>query len=483
MAPVASRLTGGTYDIARTNQITQFAVLACALDEGGMSNSGDSVVSGSPTPFAHSKAGEPLEAWEPLREHLEKVARLAGEFASAFGATEWGHLAGLWHDLGKYSGAFQRYLKASSVPESDAHRADVAGRVDHSTAGAQHAASLGRLGELLAYVIAGHHAGLPDDVGGASGLAARLQKRVEPYDAAPADLLRRPLPRTPRLETDGGRSRKAFSIGFFTRMIFSCLVDADFLATEEFMAPERAEARPRQLVGTAQLLEQLDTYLDQLQVRAEDTEVNCRRREVLAACRAKAEVPPARNYGATIVLCTATQPAVERRENFPIGLDGIRRIIDDPARLHTALRRAEIAPVGIVDDAELVERLRREPQVLCIVNSRGHSTSLFRLLNDPDALHLSASLCGAHRSEILKKIGRRLDDGAPCRVICTQVIEAGVDVDFPIVYRAVAGLDSIAQAAGRCNREGRLRDEKGRSVLGRRTYRYHKPPRIQERGP
>ena len=577
-----------------------------------MSDPAHTVVSGDPTAFAHSKPGAPPADWEPLREHLEKVGRLASEFASAFAATEWGRLAGLWHDLGKYSGAFQRYLRAGAEPQTDAHRADVAGRVDHSTAGAQHAAAVGKLGQLLAYVIAGHHAGLPDDIGTASSLAERLKKRVEPYDMAPADLLRGTLPPPPRLQADGGPSRKAFSISFFTRMVFSCLVDADFLATEEFMAPQRAAERPHDTAGVRQLLQQLDWYLDDLQREADDTEVNRQRRQVLAACRTRAELPSglfslhvptgggktlsslafalrhaaqhglhrvvyaipftsiieqtsdvfrkalgplagellehhsnldpddpqrqsersrlaaenfdarivvttnvqlfeslfasrtsrsrklhrlarsviildeaqtlppnllsptlaaleelARNYGATIVLCTATQPAVERRDNFPIGLNGVRPIVDDAAGLHRALRRTEITSAGRLDDEELVVRLRHERQVLCIVNSRGHSATLFRLLNDPDALHLSASLCGAHRSAVLAEIKGRLRSGAPCRVVCTQVVEAGVDVDFPIVYRAVAGLDSVAQAAGRCNREGLLRDKSGRSLLGR----------------
>jgi CRISPR-associated endonuclease/helicase Cas3 len=174
-----------------------------------------------------------------------------------------------------------------------------------------------------------------------------------------------------------------------------------------------------------------------------------------------------KNYGSTVVLCTATKPAVEKRDRFPIGLEGVRPIIDDPASLHRSLRRTSVELLGRLENPELVDRLLGERQVLCVVNSRQHASDLFALLGDPDALHLSASMCAAHRAKVVAEIRRRLVKGKPCRVISTQVIEAGVDVDFPAVYRAVAGLDSIAQAAGRCNREGLLKTEDGQPRLGR----------------
>src|SRR5262245_54476099 len=137
--------------------------------------------------FAHSLPPPSSKAdWEPLADHLDRVANgdgsnLSGaaQFAEVFGGAEWGRLLGLWHDLGKYSAKFQDYLAASAGVDDVAHRFEVVGKVDHSTAGAQHAERLGSLGRLLAYCIAGHHAGLPDDEGGDAGLSMRLLKPVE----------------------------------------------------------------------------------------------------------------------------------------------------------------------------------------------------------------------------------------------------------------------------------------------------------------
>lgn len=108
--------------------------------------------------YAHTKEGRPPEEWQPLGDHLTRVAELTRSFADEFGAGEWGYLAGLWHDLGKYSKEFQKYLSSSGDP--DAHIEAKPGRVDHSTAGAQHSFRKSKSeGKLLAYAIAGHHAG------------------------------------------------------------------------------------------------------------------------------------------------------------------------------------------------------------------------------------------------------------------------------------------------------------------------------------
>ncbi|WP_435020753.1 CRISPR-associated endonuclease Cas3'' [Tundrisphaera sp. TA3] len=554
-----------------------------------------------------------------MSDHLRSTSRLAGEFAASSGAEGMGRLAGLWHDLGKYSAAFQDYLRECSDWDEDVPGARTRGRIDHSTAGAKHAATHGGIGRLIAYCIAGHHAGLPDDEGEASSLRERLLKSIEPIDAAPPEILSPPgllpsdKPASPRLAST---SEPGFSLGFLTRMLFSALVDADYLDTERALDEEKANLRQGDPVSCRTLLERLDDHLGRMQSQAPDTAVNRRRAEVLDSCRLKAglnpgffslDVPtgggktlaslafalthadqhadrrglrrviyaipftsiieqtadtfrealgdlggvvlehhgnldaddPARqtprlklaaenfdaplvvttnvqlfeslfayrpsrcrklhrlarsviildeaqalpprllaptlaalrelvaNHGATVVLCTATQPAVERRDGFGIGLEGIRPIIDDPLSLHRAMRRTVVEQLGRLEDEELAGRLRAGSQVLCVVNSRRHASDLFQRLGGPDAFHLSASMCADHRSRVVDEIKLRLKAGKPCRVISSQVIEAGVDVDFPVVYRAAAGLDSIAQAAGRCNREGVLTDEAGRPSPGR----------------
>jgi CRISPR-associated endonuclease/helicase Cas3 len=117
----------------------------------------------------------------------------------------------------------------------------------------------------------------------------------------------------------------------------------------------------------------------------------------------------------------------------------------------------EVSDLGTVPDAELISRLKNHAQVLCIVSTRRHAADLFRALpQGKENIHLSALMCPEHRSEVIAEIRQRMKLGQPCRVISTQLIEAGVDLDFPVVYRSLAGLDSIAQAAGRCNREGKL---------------------------
>jgi CRISPR-associated endonuclease/helicase Cas3 len=175
----------------------------------------------------------------------------------------------------------------------------------------------------------------------------------------------------------------------------------------------------------------------------------------------------ARNYKTTIVLCTATQPALgatrpDGSEGLAGGLVGMREIVDEPCDLYEQLKRVRVEPCIKLTDAGLVERLSKLDQALCIVGTRAHARELFQALRKarPDGtFHLSALMCAAHRSRKLKEIKEALAQGA-CRVVATTVIEAGVDIDFPVVYRIMAGLDSIAQAAGRCNREGRRpRDE------------------------
>lgn len=166
-----------------------------------------------------------------------------------------------------------------------------------------------------------------------------------------------------------------------------------------------------------------------------------------------------RNYGTTVVMCSATQPALQ---GVLAGTTPSREIVNDPPDLYRALKRVKVHDLGLVEDENLADLLRREKQVLCIVNTRAHARRVFELLGKVDGhFHLSAAMSPKHRSEILLEIRARLKDRRPlderpvCRVVSTQLIEAGVDVDFPVVYRAMAGIDSIVQAAGRCNREGK----------------------------
>jgi len=124
--------------------------------------------------------------------------------------------------------------------------------------------------------------------------------------------------------------------------------------------------------------------------------------------------------------------------------------------LFRRLRRVRVQNIGTLDDEALMGQMRRREQVLCIVNNRRHARAIYQSMHElPGARHLTTLMCAKHRSEVLAEVRQMLKDGQPCRLVSTSLIEAGVDVDFPTVLRAEAGLDSVAQAAGRCNREGR----------------------------
>lgn len=171
--------------------------------------------------------------------------------------------------------------------------------------------------------------------------------------------------------------------------------------------------------------------------------------------------------GSTVVLCSATVPDLRRSPALSGGFRHVTEIVDDVPGLFAAFKRVRIESAGRLDDPTLAERLASEHQVLCIVDSRPHAAELHGMVGDAaagDTLHLSAAMCPAHRRRVLAEVKDRLENGLPCRLIATTVVEAGVDVDFPVVYRAVAGIDSLAQAAGRCNRNGRL-PQPGRFVI------------------
>ena len=556
------------------------------------------------TPFLAHVRQDDDGRWLPhlLDDHLRGVATLAESFATAFAADDWAKLAGLWHDLGKYRPAFQRYIRGASG--YDAHIETAPGRVDHSTAGALYAMErMKGLGRILAYPIAGHHAGLPDwqsAAAPASSLAHRLQQAdllAETLaQSPPADILNASSPTS----DPGGQRHHALWI----RLLFSCLLDADFLDTEQFMDPDRFSLRG-QYPALAELEPRFDAHMAALAARADDTPVNRMRAVVLERCRNAAEqapglfsltvptgggktlaslafalrharqhgkrrilyvipytsiieqtadvfrqvfgddavlehhsnldseqetphsrlacenwdaslivttnvqffeslfaarpsrtrklhhildsvvildeaqlLPPdflmpilgairelSRHYGVSFVLCTATQPALASQRGFDWrfdGLDDVREIVGDAVavrELHKRLRRVEVTlPEDLRAPTSweaLAAELATHPGVLCIVDRRDDARLLHGLL-PAGTIHLSGLMCGQHRAEVIAAIKERLAVGEPLRVVSTQLVEAGVDLDFPVVYRALAGLDSIAQAAGRCNREGRL---------------------------
>lgn len=164
-------------------------------------------------------------------------------------------------------------------------------------------------------------------------------------------------------------------------------------------------------------------------------------------------------YGCTIVLCTATQPAFDSAQLKDGGLDlAGRELAPDPAALAGQLRRAQIVQGGVMSDDDLVSALRDRPQAMVIVNSRKHALALFdriRAEGLEGAVHLTTRQHAVDRRLVIADIRKRLCAGFPCRLIATSLIEAGVDLDFPVGWRAEAGLDSIIQSAGRVNREGR----------------------------
>ncbi|WP_437374622.1 CRISPR-associated helicase/endonuclease Cas3 [Inquilinus limosus] len=157
----------------------------------------------------------------------------------------------------------------------------------------------------------------------------------------------------------------------------------------------------------------------------------------------------ARHYGASVVLCTATQPALRAVDGFENGgfaIDDERELAPDPQDLYRRLKRVAVERLpGPVDDAAIARRFAEQPQMLCIVNRRAHAQRLFAAIRDlPGAVHLSTLMCPLHRRQVLAGLRDRLRQRLPVRLVATSLIEAGVDIDFPEVWRAAAGIDSIA---------------------------------------
>lgn len=183
----------------------------------------------------------------------------------------------------------------------------------------------------------------------------------------------------------------------------------------------------------------------------------------------------AQNYGSTVVLCTATQPSISEMFTEPIKPI---EIIENPYELYNDFKKVEVINIGELNDLELVWEVNQKEQVLCIVNTRKHAKEIFSIL-EGEVFHLSTLMCPIHRQETLNEIRKHLKEKQDCKVVSTQLIEAGVDIDFPVVYRAIAGIDSIIQSAGRCNREGKL--EKGSVFVFRPCSEYAKVKGYLER--
>jgi CRISPR-associated endonuclease/helicase Cas3 len=182
----------------------------------------------------------------------------------------------------------------------------------------------------------------------------------------------------------------------------------------------------------------------------------------------------ASRYHVTVVLCTATQPALEGKSPYLEGFEPVQDIIkmSEAQRHFRELSRVSYEiPDGLWSWAQIAEdvRIHQHEQALLILNTRKDALELLATLSvgdredDERLFHLSTLLCGAHRRKVLEEVRSRLDQKLPCWLVSTQVVEAGVDLDFPAVYRALGPLDRIVQAAGRCNREGN--ETKGRVVI------------------
>lgn len=564
--------------------------------------------------YAHSTEREDRADWQSLVDHLRAVAELAGDRGSKFGARKAAELSGWLHDLGKYSSAFQAYIAGRGQS------------VDHSTAGAREAMKLAAPGtmdkliaELVAYAIAGHHAGLPDRQGVSASLDSRLKdKKLPELDPVWATVIE-PESRDlfpPRFVLHRkSREQAAFQLAFLGRMIFSCLVDADYLDTENHYAQVSGGPVDREWPSLKNNVDgfvlAFDSHMERKLSAISETErgtpLNILRSDILAQVRSKAAMPRgvftlevptgggktlaslafalehakrwsmdriiysipftsiidqtakifgdvlgenivlehhsqletnarseaddrredqmpeaklrramenwdaplivttnvqlfeslfahrrsrcrklhnlanaviildeaqtiplhvlrpcvaaldelARNYGCTIVLCTATQPAL-LAPAFAGGFETTQELAPDPAKLHEAFRRVTLRVAGELSDDALISDLSQVEQGLVIVNSRQHALALYRaakMKGLESLVHLTTRQTAADRKKILATVRSKLDAKEPCRVIATSLIEAGVDISFPRVWRAEAGLDQIIQAAGRCNRE------------------------------
>ena len=244
---------------------------------------------------AHARDGEIHQ----LEDHLRKVGGLAETFAKEFDAGDWAYPAGLWHDIGKYRPAFQAYIRRGTGLDSEAHiERESNPQTNHASSGAIYAQNqLGPLGRgchlPISYVIVGHHAGLPDYEGGGDAPGAPLVEVLERDKALEAEALKEEIPKdilnvsTPNTMCQGGVE----GFHLWVRMLFSCLVDADFLDTESFYSPEKSKER-KQENGLDEMLRYFNTHMEKLQKDARTSNVNEIRAALLGQCREAAKSPP-----------------------------------------------------------------------------------------------------------------------------------------------------------------------------------------------
>lgn len=362
-----------------------------------------------------------IAAYQSNEEHCLGVAILARQFASEFGMGDWGYALGLLHDKGKEKKEFQDYIR--DVNGMSGHKGWTPQGKAHAYVGALLAQKLyGKSAmSLFCNPICGHHVGLYD--------YCELAKKI-PSDTLPPEIDQSMEKVTLSKTNFTPRSEQ---IHHLIRVLFSCLVDADYLDTERFMDEYAARTRlPTDLLQP--MVDSLKSYLNM--------------------------------FGVSVLFTTASQPLLNGiiegcnpRVTFR-GIENITEIIPKDYALHEKLRRVclQIDNTGRTYD-EIAERVSRHSKVLCIVDTRGDAREIYeRLPNEGLTIHLSRMMCPRHVSGTIERIKRALQDGTEpvIRVVATQLIEAGVDIDFPVVYRQEAGLDSILQAAGRCNREGKL---------------------------
>lgn len=585
---------------------------------------------------------------QTVRDHLEGVSKISKSLAGKVGLPEAGELLGLLHDLGKYSKAFQDYIKIGTGllnPDIDDTESvkDLKGKIDHSTAGAQWVwrrfekyGLQGRLvGQIMSICLASHHGGMLDclQIKGENGFLKRickieekthLKECLETGDKKIVDSLEsiatevffknflKKVAAVVFSETKEYDRLKHFRLGFLTRFLFSCLIDADRIDSADFETPGNVKLRPKEAVEWKIAIKRLEEKLAGFQVRNQVDEI---RNRISQECLGRAlgsqgiytlTVPTgggktfasmryalhhadkhkldhiiyivpytsiidqnareirkvlerdddefswvlehhsnlepenqtwqsklsSENWDApvifttmvqflevlfgggtrgarrmhnlansviifdeiqslpvncvhlfcnglqffaghantTAVLCTATQPLLSK-VNSDYGALAIpleNELAGDTTALFKELKRVEIEDLTRNDgwtEEEIVvlalEQMCKKGNCLVIVNTKDWAKRLYQQcrlqLEKNEIFHLSTSLCPAHRQQVLGAVLERLKNKLPVLCISTQLIEAGVDVDFNSVIRFLAGLDSIAQAAGRCNRNGNLK--------------------------